>query len=263
MPDESRVFSALLRYWRTRRGLSQLDLALAADISARHISFLETGRSRPSEGMVLLLAATLDVPLRERNVMLREAGYAPAFDEPGLGSLSEGVRHALSVLLRQHEPYPMMILDRGYDVLDMNGPGRALATLMGAEGATRWNAVRALFDPAGARRYLTNWESVAREFVARLQRESLRAPHNDRLRQLLDEILDRPDVPDDWRTPDLALGAEGALTLHVDLGGTTLAFVTTMMGFHAPQNVTLDEVQVESYVPLDEATAEACARLFT
>src|SRR5499427_6067429 len=110
---EPRLFPALLRDWRTRRGLSQLDLALAADVSARHVSFLETGRAQPSREMVLRLGATLNVPLRDQNDMLRAAGFAEEFAEPSLdGGLPEGVGRAIDRMLAQHEPYPMTVLDR-------------------------------------------------------------------------------------------------------------------------------------------------------
>ena len=261
MPEPSHVFAAMLRYWRTRRGLSQLDLALTAEVSSRHVSYLETGRSRPGRDMVLLLAATLDVPLRDRNVMLREAGFEAAFPEPGLDALDAGVEHALSVLLRQHEPFPALVLDRGYDVLRTNGAAaRLVERIVGAVPA-RWNAVRALFAPAGVRDVLADWETPAREAIARLRRESLQAPNDERLRGLLADVLDAPGVPEAWRTPDLSLGAAGALDLRFHLDGEDLAFVTTMLAFHAPQNVTLDELQVEYYVPRDDATASACERL--
>src|SRR5437899_2869377 len=124
--SETRLFPALLRHWRTRRGLSQLDLAVAGDVSSRHVSFLETGRAQPSREMVLRLGATLNVPLRDQNDMLRAAGFDEAFTEPPLdGGLSPGIARAIDRMLAQHEPYPMTVLDRRYNVLRTN------------EGATR------------------------------------------------------------------------------------------------------------------------------
>ncbi|MEO0560036.1 MAG: helix-turn-helix transcriptional regulator [Bacteroidota bacterium] len=262
MSTESRVFSALLKYWRTHRGLSQLDLALAADVSSRHISFLETGRSRPSEDMVLLLASTLDVPLRERNVMLREAGFAAAFDEPSLEALNApGIEHALAMMLQRMNPFPMMVLDRAYTVLRLNEAARRMATVGLGSLPETWNAMRALFDPNGFRPYVLDWESTAQSAVARLHREVLRSPHDERLAALLEEVLAVPGVSAAWRQLDPARGAEGALTLRLHVGGQVLSFITSMMSFHAPQNVTLDEIQIESYLPADEATELACAAL--
>src|SRR5262249_22432530 len=116
--SEARLFPALLRHWRTRHGLSQLDLALAADVSPRHVSFLETGRAQPSREMFLRLGATLGVPLRDQNAMLRAAGFPDEFPEPGLGDgLPAGITQAIERMLRQHEPFPMTVLDRHYNLL--------------------------------------------------------------------------------------------------------------------------------------------------
>src|SRR5215831_6165015 len=113
--SEARLFPALLRHWRMRRGLSQLDLALAADVSPRHVSFLETGRAQPSREMVLRLGATLGVPLRDQNSMLRAAGFPDQFPEPRLeGGLPEGVTQAIERMLAQQEPFPMVVFDRHY-----------------------------------------------------------------------------------------------------------------------------------------------------
>lgn len=262
MNERSEVFPALLKYWRNRRGLSQLDLALTADVSARHISFLETGRSHPSKNMVLLLASTLDIPLRERNTMLREAGFAPAFQEPGIDALDPNIEHAIQVLLRQHEPFPMMIVNRSYDVLRMNNAASCMVAMSVGHVPERWNAIRAFFDQEWFRPYVLDWESAARIVIARLHREALQTPNDNRLRDLLDELLDAPDVPEGWRTHDMAYGSEGALHLRLQVNGQVLSFVTTVMAFQAPQNITLEEVRIESYLPSDEATEKMCQEIF-
>jgi len=263
MNERSQVFPALLKYWRSRRGLSQLDLALTADVSARHISFLETGRSQPSEKMVLLLSSTLDVPLRERNTMLREAGYAPAFKEPQIDALDKNIDHAIQVMLRQHEPFPMMIVNRCYDVLRMNKAASCMVSMSIGKVPERWNAIRALFDQEWFRPFVVDWEATARFAIARLHREALQTRQDNRLRDLLDEILDAPDIPESWRSHDLSLGSEGAMNLRFDVNGQILSFVTTVMSFQAPQNVTLEEIQIESYFPSDQATEDACAQFFS
>ncbi|MEM1125342.1 MAG: helix-turn-helix transcriptional regulator [Bacteroidota bacterium] len=255
--QESQLFAALLKYWRTKRGLSQLDLALTADVSARHISFLETGRARPSRDMVLVLAATLDLPLRERNALLREAGFAEAFEMPPLDALADdGIRRALTTMMHLHEPFPMLVMDKWYEVLEMNqGAQRLVGVLLGPQ-VRRFNACLAFFDEL--RPFVVGWEGVARLMIARLHREALHQPHDERMAALLRRVLDRPDLPDDWRRPDLSKGSEGAFTLRFKAGDLELAFVTTLMAFNAPQNVTLDELRIECYYPLDEVTEAAC-----
>ena len=262
MSERSQVFPALLKYWRSRRGLSQLDLALTANVSARHISFLETGRSQPSEQMILLLAATLDVPLRERNTMLRESGFSPAFAEPDIHALDPNIEHAIQVMLRQHEPFPMLILNRCYDVLRMNKAARCMVSMCVGRVPDRWNAVRAFFDQEWFRPLVVDWEATARVAIARLQREVLQSHQDNRIRDLLNDLLGAPDIPDSWRTYDLSQGSEGSLNLRFQVNDQVLSFVTTVMSFQAPQNITLEEIQIESYFPSDQATEKACLQLF-
>ncbi len=262
MKVHNQVFSALLKYWRMRAGMSQLDLALTADVSSRHISFLETGRSQPSQEMILLLAAVLDIPFRDRNVMLTEAGFTPLFDEPDIHALEPGVEHALGVMLRHHEPFPMMVLDRGYHLLRMNEAARCMIGLAISPIPERLNVMAAFFDPGGFKPFVQDWEQVARKAIARLQRELLRTPHDERLSTLVENILNAPGVPADWRKHDLSAGTEGSLQIRLQTGELALSFVTTMMSFQAPQNITLEEIQIESYLPADPETEQICRQMF-
>src|SRR5258705_11872769 len=158
-------FGRLLRQWRSQRGMSQLQLAVEADVSARHLSFVETGRAQASREMVLLLARVLDVPLRDRNDLLVAAGYAPiyratALDAPALGQ----VRRALDFILRQQEPYPAIVLDRHWNILLANAAtGRLVEALLdpAAVGELGGNAMRLMFHPRGFRPYIVNWEPTA------------------------------------------------------------------------------------------------------
>src|SRR5579883_2458180 len=181
--DAPRLFSALLRHWRTRRGLSQLDLAIAADVSSRHVSFLETGRAQPSREMVLVLAAALDVPLRDQNVLLDSAGFPPAFDEPALdGGMPHAVGLAIDRMLAHHEPFPMVVLTRTYDMLRANAAAARLLAAMVRDPAALGdppNLMRALFDPRLARPFVGDWERTARLLLSRLHRESLARPGDD------------------------------------------------------------------------------------
>jgi transcriptional regulator with XRE-family HTH domain len=245
--------------------MSQLDLAVAADVSSRHVSFLETGRATPSRDMVLRLAATLAVPLRDQNEMLRAAGFPEEFAAPPLdGGLPRGVSLAIERMLAQHEPYPMTVLDRRYDVLRVNEGGARLLSRFVAEpsaAGARVNVFAMLFDPRLARPFVVGWERVAHAMIARLHRETLARPGDAELNGLLRSLFEQPNVPESWRQPDFESPNEATLTLRLRRGGLEVAFLTTMTVFSAPQNVTLEEIAIESYFPLDEETAAVCEKL--
>ncbi|MEM1032991.1 MAG: helix-turn-helix transcriptional regulator [Myxococcota bacterium] len=254
------VFPALLRYWRHARGLSQLDLAGAADVSARHISFLETGRARPSRAMVLRLGASLDIALREQNAMLVAAGFAEAFTEPDPQGFSPAVENALRVMMDHHEPYPLLVLDRGYDLVMANeATGRLLRTLLGDAADRERNVMKLLFDPELLRPFILDWPQVAGAMLSRLQREALLDRRD--LGPLLSALCAYPEVPGDWRTPDFSAPSEATLELHFSYAGQRLGFLTTLTVFQAPQNISLQEMQIESYFPLDDATDRLCRML--
>ncbi len=247
---------ALLKYWRSQRGLSQLDLSLSAGVSTRHLSFLETGRSRPSVEMVLLLLETLDVPLRSRNEVLRAAGFEPHYPDPGIQSMINGpLKLTLDLMLRHHEPFPMLVVDRWYELAATNRAAGAFMTLAGLDHHR--NVARLLFDPA-VRPMIDDWPRTAAEILRRVQREVLHRPNDEDMANLLADLLESPGVPDDWRQPDLAIGAEPAVPLRFRLGDVVLSFMTTITAFNAPSNVTLDELRLESFFPLDPATEHFC-----
>ena len=251
-----RAFPALLRYWRSQRGLSQLDLGLNAGVSARHLSFLETGRSRPSVEMVMLLLETLDVPLRSRNEVLRAAGFEAHYPDPGIESMLAGpLALTVDLMLRHHEPFPMLVVDRHYEVAATNQAAARFLALAGLEHHD--NVVRLLFD-AEARPLVDDWQRTAGEILRRLQREVLHRPGDEAMADLLADLLKTPDIPSDWRQPDLAAGSEPAIPLRFRLGDLVLSFMTTITAFNAPINVTLDELRIESFFPLDEVTESFC-----
>jgi transcriptional regulator with XRE-family HTH domain len=264
MTKDARLFPALLRHWRARRGLSQLDLALAADVSARHVSFLETGRAHPSRDMVLRLGATLGVPLRDQNALLQAAGYAPAFPEPQVGELPGPITQAIERMLAQQEPFPMTVLDRTYGVVRVNAAAKRTLLQFVKDPAAMTappNVFALLFDPALARTYIQEWERVAHTLVGRLHREVLARPEDGDLSALLESLFRYPGVPGGWRQPDFSLPSEPTLELRFRKPGLDLGFLTTIAVFNAPQNVTLEELRIESYFPLDERTARECRRL--
>ncbi len=246
--------------------MSQLDLALTADVSARHISFLETGRAGPSESMILRLAGVLDIPMREQNAMLRAAGFEPLFQEPDpTEGLSAAIAGALDRMLAHQEPFPMVVMNRLWDVIRQNKAAdrllkRAVADPTSIEDG-RINALRMLFDPRQARPFIVNWERAARMILTRLQREVLHHPEDSERHDLLEELLSYPGVPEHWRQPDLASGNDATFTVQLQRDGLRLGFLTTLTVFSAPQNVTLEELRIESYFPLDPETQMLCEGL--
>src|SRR5215470_851611 len=205
-PATATAVGGLIRQWRERRRLSQLSLALDAEISARHLSFLETGRANPSRDMVLLLARVLEVPPRGRNELLLAAGYAPVYHERGLDAPEMAqVRRALEFTLRQQEPYPALVVDGRWNILMSNeGSSRLMGLFLDpAEAAALGppNALRLFYHPRGMRRFIVNWQATAGALIQWLHRDMLRG-HPETAR-LLDELLSYPDVPKAWRTLDL------------------------------------------------------------
>lgn len=260
------LFPALLKHWRRQRGWSQLDLALVADVSSRHISFLETGRSTASAPMVMRLATALDVPLRHVNGLLRAAGHEAAYPEAEPGDqLPDEIQATLDLLGQHHDPFPLLVIDRKYDVLQYN---RGAAVLLRAAAPNlvdpetqTVNLLRLTFDPEGARRTIVNFEELARDLLWRLQREVLAQPDDNPVRELLDEILAMPTVAEDWRHADLTVPSSPTIRLHLKTGPFDLKFLTLITAFQTPQTVALDELRIETWLPCDAATAEACKAL--
>lgn len=250
------LFSALLKHWRHSRGLSQLDLGIAADVSARHISFLETGRSLPSPEMVVTLGNTLGVPLRHIDEMLSAAGHDIVYDHGG-DELPASVTDALALMKEHHEPYPLVVVDRLYNIVDTNNAGvMMLDFLLGADREPLPNLARLSFDPDQAQRFVVNFDEVGRELLWRVQREVLAAPQDTELRALLDELAAMPSVNAEWRTVDLSSPAQPALVVHLRKDDIEARFITTVTVFQAPQNLAVDGLQIESWFPADDQTRE-------
>ncbi|WP_436758268.1 helix-turn-helix domain-containing protein [Streptosporangium sp. V21-05] len=252
-------FAGVLREWRGRRGVSQLDLALRAGTTQRHVSFIESGRSIPGRAMVVRLAESLEMPLRERNTLLLAAGYAPAypetrFDDPEL----EPVRTALESVLRGHHPYPAVIVDRRGDLVSANDAFRALTGGVASRLLTPpVNVPRLLLDPQGMAPRIVNLDVWAWHVIDHLRREAARNP-DDRLEALVTELTrlvpDRPRQPG----PD-HLGF--AVPLRLRLGDGELRFLTTLTHFGTAVDVTVAELRMEAFLPADAATASALAGL--
>jgi len=257
------LYPALLKYWRGQRGMSQIDLAYSAAVSSRHISFLETGRSQPSREMILCLASTMDLPMRVKNEMLVAAGYPPAFRQSLLedGELDPGVQTALDLILDRHEPFPVFIMDGLFDIVRMNRSAVRFLELICADpsqlGDTP-NGYKVFLHPDLGRDSVRDWPEVAALLLGLLHRKVLRSPDNSALRNLLDELLALPDISRSWSTLQLDTPATGVFTFHFESDGFEGAFLTTLTTFIAPNNITLEELSIENYYPLDEATAQTC-----
>jgi transcriptional regulator with XRE-family HTH domain len=261
-PVTATVFPALLRYWRGARGMSQLDLAGAADVSPKHISFLETGRAKPSREMVLRLATTLGVPLRDQNALLVAAGFAEAFREVDAAGFDPNVRRALERMMAHQEPYPLLVLDRHYELVMHNAAARRfLLAVLGDRAERERNAMKLLFDPALLRPHVVDWERTARLLLSRLQREALYRRRDEGLQQLIAQLCAYEGVPQGWRTLDFETPSDATLNMRFEFAGQRIGFLTTLTVFQAPQNVSLEELQIESYFPLDDVTEQVCRML--
>ena len=251
-----------MKYWRGQRGISQLDLSSLANISSRHISFLETGRSAPSVEMVLLIADALDIPLRNRNEMLRAANFEPRFPEPDLNSaINKHLSFALDAMLSQHEPYPMVIFDRAYNYFRGNYAGEKFIALL--QGDERENNLLKLLFREQTQAIIQNWEEFASEALRRLQREMLYFSNDEQLRKLLDDLLAMPNVPENWRQLHLDDFSEPLATVNIHTAGRHLSFAMAVTKFDAPQNITINELSIESWFPRDEETRKFCADFLT
>ena len=250
-------FPRLLREWRQKRRWSQLDLALTSGVSQRHISFLESARANPSRAMILQLSEALEVPLRERNLWLTAAGFAPLYrtrtlDDPQMAQVMGAVRMMLSA----HEPYPALALDRAWNVLIANRPFEALAALLGADiwdrvGGGERNLMRLFFHPEGIRPLVTNWAAVGPLLWQRATREAHELGGAD-MQAVLDELapFQAPDIL--WSAMDSALLPVVPFKLAV--GDQRIALFAVIATFGTAQDVTTDELRIETLFPADADT---------
>ena len=261
MPTLQPTFGDLLREWRGSRRVSQLDLAAEADVSQRHLSFLETGRSEPSREMVIHIASVLDVPLRDRNRLLVAAGYAPAYPQRGLDEPElEQVRHVLELILGAHEPFPAYVIDRAWNlVLTNRAAGSLVPRLIDPADAALFggNLVRLTFHPRGLRGSIVNWEEAALSLLDRLEREAAERPGDETLTDLLAEVRGYPGVTDLPERPRLPSGADLLVPLHLRTADLEVRLFTTIATIGAPYDVTLEELRLETLFPADEESEEA------
>ena len=251
----SRAFGLLLKEWRRVRRKSQLAVALEAEVSPRHLSFVESGRSVPSREMVQTLAEALGVPFRERNALLLAAGYAPIYPERALESSElTQVHRALTWLLDHQEPYPAVVLDRQWNVVRTNRAAPRLfahfvdlATLPEPR-----NLLRTVFDPAGLRPWIANWEVVAQTLVQRVFREAVAGIPDRQVLALLEELRAYPGSP----APHTSSGELPFHPVQFRKDALTLSFFSLVTTVGAPLDITAQELRIEAFFPADNQTEQ-------
>ncbi|QNA84681.1 helix-turn-helix transcriptional regulator [Sphingomonas sp. So64.6b] len=253
----------LLREWRAARRMSQLDLALEADMSARHLSCVETGKAQASRETIARLADALGMPLRGRNALLLAGGYAPRYAENDLATPAlDRMRQAIELIIAQQEPYPAFVLDRHWNVLMVNEAAiRVNHFLMKGRESPHGNILHQVFDPDDFRSVIANWSEVAAKFIRLLHEEIAAVPSDHKAQQLLHDVLQYPDVPARWRFRDMENEPSPVLTLVFNSDAGELRFFETITTFATPRDVTLDELRIECAFPADEHTAAICAEL--
>jgi transcriptional regulator with XRE-family HTH domain len=248
----------LLREWRARRHLSQLDLAVEAGVSTRHVSFIETGRSQPSREMVVHLAEYLEIPLRERNALLIAAGYAPIYQETDLAAPEmEAVRDAIDKILAAHEPYPAAVVDRQWNLVAANQSSGILSEGVDAELlGPPTNVLRVSLHPKGVAPRIVNFEEWSSHLLTRLARQ-VAVTGDQQLAELLEELRSYPGVPQRAFFPELEGAEKVFVPLRLRHGDSELTFFSTVSTFGTALDVTVEELAIESFFPADEATAAA------
>ena len=258
------VFGNQLREWRQLRGISQLDLAARAEVSQRHISFLETGRSRPSREMVVHLGQVLEVPLREQNLLLTAAGLAPAYRDTSLDNL-EGVSRVLDFMLEAHEPNLAIVVDRQWNLVKANRVATAFTARLFPEPPS-WitppvNIMRLSLHPEGTRRHMTGWETTAAALLRRLERDAASHPHDRGLQELLVEVHGYSGISDLPRAPAAGAGDLLVPTTYV-IDGEEISMFTTIAIIGDAHDLTLAELRLETFWPMDPVSAQRWSRIF-
>lgn len=258
-------FARLLKSWRERRKCSQLELALDAGVSQRHLSFLESGRAQPSREMILQLAEVLGVPLRERNQLLHAAGFAPVFTQHTLDQDEmNAVRQALDMMLKHHEPFPALVVNREWNLVQANTAAQRFIGLLENPddvwqrvdpGGGR-NVMRMTFHHAGMQPLLRNWDQVATLLLSRLQREVAADPTHTALRQLFDDISAYPHVAPQWHNTPWNATPPPILPLTLGMGDQELKIFSMISTFGTALDITAEELRVETFFPADEFSAQ-------
>lgn len=265
-------FGSLLKSWREQRKLSQLKLSVEADISQRHLSFLESGRAKPSRDMILLLAEVLDMPLRERNLLLNSAGFTASFQQRDLHSSEmKAVKQALDQMLQHHLPYPAIVIDKNWNLLQANVAAEAFIGLLGPKEdvwrrvgcVERPNIMRLTLHPQGLQPLLKNWQQVCTLLLSRLHREVTADSSNRELCALFNEVIQYHGIPTQWRQTLWSEAPQPVLPLQVGMGEQSLSVFSMISTFGTAIDITADELRVESFFPADDISAAFLQQLST
>ena len=264
------TFGNLLKHWRKQRNFSQLDLALASDVSQRHISFLESGRANPSQEMILQLATVLDIPLREQNIMLTTAGFPPIYSESDLSSPEfEPIRKALDFIMLSQTHSPVLVMDRYWNLIQSNSVSQQLINwlidsqdlqnLFYIDG--KINLMRLMLHPQGLKPFVVNWEEIGGNLIKRVYREALADGNNEQPKQLYQELLTYPDIPQLWKLSNSHTWQLPLLTLNLAKDGLKFNFFSAIATLGTPHDIMLQELRIETLFPADEVTQKNLTKL--
>ncbi len=268
--NQQTTFGNLLKHHRKLQNFSQLDLALASDVSQRHISFLESGRANPSQEMILQLATVLDIPLREQNVMLSAAGFAPIYSERDLSSPEfEPIRKALDFILLSQTHLPVLVMDRYWNLIQSNPVSQQLMNwLINSENLhnrfyidQKINLMRLMFHPQGLKPFVTNWEETASHLIKRVYREAIANENSAQPRQLYQEFMTYPDVPQLWKLSNSHTWQMPLLTVNFFKDGLNFNFFSAIATLGTPQDIMLQELRIETLFPADQITQTNLTKL--
>lgn len=261
-------FCAFCKRWRKYRKLSQLELALAADVSQRHVSWLETGRSKPSRDMVVRLSEAFDMPLRERNLFLQSAGFAHIYTENTLEEpVMQAVYDAISAVLKHHDPMPAILVDRFWNVR-MKNKGADMMLALAGDADTMWNQIGdngehnlALLTvhPKGLRPYVTNWNQAGPQFIRRLKREALASGDLHMQKKFAEIIAFAEPATDD--SAEVTASLTPVLPLEIDINGLKLSLFSVISTFGTPLDITTEELRIEAFYPANKVTEDFFASI--
>lgn len=245
-----------------------MEVSLDAGVSQRHLSFIEIGRSVPSRETLIGIADALDIPFRDRNTLLLAAGYAPMYSDTGWDEQEmRSVNEALERMLRQHEPFPAVVMDRYWNVLLANAAAPRFFNIfidMSARPPPR-NLLHLMFDPAGMRPFIANWEELAQTLIQRIYREAVGRVVDEKSRELVTSLLAYPGTKAEWRTPQASRVVSDAPVIPISflVEGQRLSYFSMLTTVATPQTIATQELRIESMFPLDDATEARHASLMS